>query len=115
MASKRLNFENRSRGLYVNRLLEWGSYEEWFDGGFEGKVALRMLGGRGDGPCIYEAVLSGGRGCWVPDTLALGNILLPHDGGGDVVEVTALNCEGSVRVLSGRVEMILVKRLPREL
>jgi hypothetical protein len=59
----------------------------------------------------YDSLLSGAPGCEVPESVDLGNILLPHGGGGDVLEVEARNHTSVKKVLNGGLEMALV-RLP---
>jgi len=60
-----------------------------------------------NGTC--DSLSSGAPGCLVPECVELGNILLPHGGGGDVVEVEARNHTGAVQVLRVGLEVDLAR------
>jgi hypothetical protein len=60
-----------------------------------------------NGTC--DPLLTGAPVCELPESLDLGDVLLPQGGGGDVVEVEARNHSGVVRTLKGGLEMKLVR------
>ena len=52
--SKKQNYALWQNGFFGNKLRAWRSFDEWKKSGFNGNVALRVLGQTGAGYCSYD-------------------------------------------------------------